>query len=146
MSTCIHVKRQYYRHPDFDPKCEEAKAELSPSHKGHEWKDSFTCSFFFFFSFFNVDASPAHVLLFCSSCWMYYSVILKPDKGEVGMLEIAGGFFFPRMPARLRERGTRTIRNAFSGGPMERPRQSCSASQFQPFFIAKVSDSFCLKM
>lgn len=51
MSTCIHVKRQYYRHPDFDPKCEEAKAELSPSHKGHEWKDSFACSFFFFFLF-----------------------------------------------------------------------------------------------
>lgn len=52
-------------------------------------------SFFFFISFFNVDASPAHVLLFCSSCWMYYSVILKPDKGEVGMLEIAGDFFSP---------------------------------------------------
>lgn len=42
-----------------------------------------------------MDVSPAHVLLFCSSCWMYYSVILKPDKGEVGMLENAGECFCP---------------------------------------------------
>lgn len=49
----------------------------------------------FFSCCFNVDASPAHVLLFCSPCWMYYSVILKTDKGEVGMLENAGDFLFP---------------------------------------------------
>lgn len=32
-------------------------------------------------------------ILFCFSCWMYYSIIPKLDKGEAGMLGTAGDFF-----------------------------------------------------
>lgn len=93
--------------------------------------------FFLFMLCFYVDASPAHVLLFCSSCWMYYSVILKTRQGRGWHAGERWIFFLvPRMPARLRGRGTQTIRNAFSGGPMERPRRT---SQLRPFFIADVS-------
>lgn len=31
-------------------------------------------------------------IIFCFFCWMYYSVILKLDKGEAGTLRRAGDF------------------------------------------------------
>lgn len=65
--------------------------ELSLSQKRHKWKRQCPYSVFG-----GRLTSPC--ILFCSLCWMYYSVIPKKlDKGEAGMLGTAGDF-----PARRR--------------------------------------------
>lgn len=74
----------------------------------------------YLYSVLEVVTSPAQpCILFCFSCWMYYSVIPKLDKGEAGMLEVAGDLPACQRASKERVGGieTHNDENTFLRGP-----------------------------